>query len=281
MWRFDAHVHSVASDGTDSLESLALKASEANLDGFALTDHDLLPDPNFLLALGANHNLTIVPGAEISTSHEGASAHLLAYFVRPNMQELADLLTRTRSSREDRLKQIVERIGADYPQITWERLVELHGPKTSSDDGPWGRPHVADLLIEEQIVPHRSAAFENVLNHDGPYYVAQWAADPREAVEVVKRAGAVPVLAHPLSLMRQRPLPGKILEEMTELGLFGIERDHREHDDEDRFKVDQIAAKLGLVTTGGSDYHGSGKPNELGENLTKRSVLEEIERAAL
>ncbi len=278
MWKFDGHVHSDASDGTDTAEELAAKAVRAQLDGFALTDHDVLPNRKILTSLERTHGIEIVPGIELSTSYRGRSTHLLAYLPQTESEELRQLLKNTRAAREERLREIVSRIGADYPSITWERLTLRHIEREGNTETPWGRPHVADLLVEEGIAPDRSAVFKTLLNHRGPYFVPQWAADPREAAEIVCEAGGAPILAHPFSGERQSALPTEIIGEMADAGLRGIERDHREHGPEQRQLVDHLAADLNLIVTGGSDYHGAGKPNRLGENLTAKSAVGQLLR---
>lgn len=276
MIRFDGHVHSDISDGTDSPARVAELAERAGLSGFALTDHDTTVGPAVQANLGQT-GLLVVPGVEISTSYRGNSAHLLAYLPDPSHPQLQETLTRIRSARENRLRQIVENISADYPQITWERLVASQPlPAPTGEATPWGRPHVADLLVATGVVPNRTAAFETILSHRGPYFVKQWAPDPRDMVELVRAAGGVPVLAHPRTRGRQLPLPEEVLEGMVDAGLFGLERDHREHDEADRLALDQLAHRWRIALTGGSDFHGSGKPNRLGENLTSQAVLEQI-----
>lgn len=103
-----------------------------------------------------------------------------------------------------------------------------------------------------------------------------WAPDPVEAVRCVREAGGVPVLAHPRARKRQRLLPEAVIADMAAAGLFGIERDHRDHGPEDRADVERIAREMGLAMFGSSDYHGTGKPNRIGENTTDPDVIAEV-----
>ncbi len=124
-------------------------------------------------------------------------------------------------------------------------------------------------------------AFEYVLHPAGPYFVHHWAPDPVEAVRLVRDAGGVPVLAHPRAAQRQeRMVSDDTIADMASAGLFGIERDHRDQSAAERDEVDRIARSLGLHETGSSDYHGTGKPNLLGENLTSEYVYRAIEDEA-
>jgi len=124
-----------------------------------------------------------------------------------------------------------------------------------------GRPHIADALVAAGAFPDRSAAFVKALHPSGPYYVHHWAPDPVEAVRCVREAGGVPVLAHPRARKRQRLLPEAVIAQMAQAGLFGIERNHRDHAPEDRADV---------------DYHGIGKPNRIGENTTDPGIIAEV-----
>ena len=143
-----------------------------------------------------------------------------------------------------------------------------------------GRPHIADVWGGRGAVTGRSAVLTQTMNPSGPYYVHHWAPDPVDAVELVRAAGGVTVLAHPRARARQRLLPEEVIDMMKDAGLFGIERDHRDHTEEDRADVERIARRLKLEVFGSSDYHGLGKPNQLGENLTDQSVLNKLEEEA-
>ena len=134
----------------------------------------------------------------------------------------------------------------------------------------------ADALVAAGAFPDRSAAFVNALHPSGPYYVHHWAPDPVEAVRCVREAGGAPVLAHPRARKRQRLLPEETIAQMAQAGLFGIERNHRDHAPEDRADVDRIARELGLAEFGSSDYHGTGKPNRIGENTTDLDIIAEV-----
>ena len=163
-----------------------------------------------------------------------------------------------------------ETLSADYP-ITGEDVAAF-----APEGGPVGRPHIADALVAAGAFPDRSAAFVKALHPSGPYYVCHWAPDPVEAVRCVREAGGVPVLAHPRARKRQHLLPEAVIADMAAAGLFGIERDHRDHAPEDRADVDRMAREMGLAMFGSSDYHGTGKPNRIGENTTDPQVIAEV-----
>ena len=183
---------------------------------------------------------------------------------------LLDVFRRTRQDRETRARRIVDNLSADYP-ISWEDVLDF-----APEGGPVGRPHIADALVRAGCFPDRGAAFVHALHPSGPYYVHHWAPDPVEAVRLVLKAGGVPVLAHPRARGRSRLLPEAVIGDMADAGLFGIERDHRDHGPQDRADVERIGGELGLALFGSSDYHGSGKPNRIGENTTDPATIAEV-----
>lgn len=274
--RIDPHTHSAYSDGTDTPAQLLAFAARAGLDAIALTDHDTTAGWDQAASAVPGVGVSLIRGAEISCSTSGISVHLLGYLFDPEAPGLVDVFRRTREDRETRAQRMVGRLEADYP-ISWED-VRAFAP----DGGPVGRPHIADALVAAGCFPDRSAAFIQALHPSGPYYVHHWAPDPVDAVRLVLEAGGVPVLAHPRARARSRLLPETVIGDMADAGLFGIERDHRDHEAKDRADVDRIAGELGLAIFGSSDYHGTGKPNRIGENMTDpRTIAEVIERGRI
>lgn len=271
MLRIDLHTHSSCSDGTDAPAELLAAGAAAGLDVIGLSDHDTVEGWAEAEAAVPVYGIALVRGVEMSCSAGGITVHLLGLLPDPESPRLLATFERERAARETRARAIVERLEEDFP-ITWED-VRTRAP----EDGPIGRPHIADALVDAGVFADRSAAFREVLHPSGRYYVHHWAPDPVEAVELLLEAGGVPVLAHPKARARQRLLPEATIGAMTEAGLFGIERDHRDHEAADRAEVDALAARFGLAIFGSSDYHGTGKPNRLGENLTDPAVFAEVE----
>lgn len=268
--RIDPHTHSAYSDGTDTPARLLEVAARAGLDTIALTDHDTTAGWDEAVSAVADTGVSLIRGAEMSCSASGITVHLLAYLFDPASPGLVDNFRKTRQDRETRAQRMVANLSADYP-ITWEDVLAF-----APDGGPVGRPHIADALVAAGAFPDRSAAFVAALHPSGPYYVHHWAPDPVEAVRCVREAGGVPVLAHPRARKRQRLLPESTIADMARAGLFGIERDHRDHGPEDREDVERMARDMGLAIFGSSDYHGDGKPNRIGENTTDPEVIAEV-----
>lgn len=271
MLRIDPHTHSAYSDGTDTPADLMRAGAHSGLDVIGLTDHDSFAGWDEAAACVEETGVCLLRGVEMSCSADGITAHLLAYLPDPQNQPFVNVCEAATRSRLTRAQRMVENLAADFP-ITWEQVCDY-----APDGGPVGRPHIADVLVAVGAFPDRAAAFMHALHPSGPYYVHHHAPHPVEAVALVRQAGGVPVLAHPRARARQRLLPIDVIDDMAAAGLFGIERDHRDHSNEDRVEVDKIAARLGLQITGSSDYHGTGKPNRLGENLTSEHVYRCIE----
>lgn len=265
--RIDLHTHSTVSDGTGAPERVMEEAAEAGLDVVALTDHDSIDGWDQAAAAADRLGLTFVPGIEVSCRHHGISIHLLSYWHRPGDEGVESMLSRTREARMHRAREIVERVGVDYP-VTWEAVIERAGGARAV-----GRPHIADALVDQGVVPTRDAAFEQILRNGSRYYVPHYAPEVTDAVRTMRAAGGVTVFAHPGADARGRIVTTSVIASMARAGLAGLEIDHRDHDERQRTRLAAIADRLGLLRTGASDYHGTGKRNQLGENLTSPDVF--------
>ncbi|WP_024287120.1 PHP domain-containing protein [Cellulomonas sp. KRMCY2] len=269
--RIDLHTHSAASDGTDAPADVVAEAARAGLDVVALTDHDTTLGWDEAAVSAGHHGIALVRGVEISCRAGGTSVHLLGYLHDPADQELVAELDRTRRSRVGRARAIVERLALDY-DLTWDDVQAQTVTGTTV-----GRPHIADALVAKGIVADRSAAFVSLLAVSSPYYVHHHAPDVVRAVELVRAAGGVPVLAHPGAIERGQVISDQVIRRMVDAGLAGLEVHHRDHDAAQRERLAAVAAASGLLVTGSSDYHGAGKPNVLGENVTSVEAFEAIE----
>lgn len=268
--RIDLHTHSSASDGTEPPAGVVASAAAAGLDVVALTDHDTTSGWDEAAQAARTHGIALVRGTEVSALSRGVSVHLLSYLQDPADPALADVLARTREARLHRGRAIVERLSADLP-VTWADVLAQQSPGTVV-----GRPHIADALVARGIVPDRTAAFADLLSARGRYYVPYYAPEAAEAVAAIRASGGVPVFAHPGADGRGRIVPDAVIVELAEAGLAGLEVHHRDHGPEQRARLTALADRLGLLVTGSSDYHGAGKPNLLGENLTDPAVLDRI-----
>ena len=260
--RIDLHTHSIVSDGTGTPAQVMHEAAAAGLDVVALTDHDSVAGWDEAAAAAAEAGLTFVPGIEVSCRHHGISIHLLSYWHRRDDREVVAMLEHTRGGRVNRAREMVDRLAVDFP-IGWDDVLEF-----AADGATVGRPHIADALVAKGVVPDRSGAFEKILVPGSKYYVPYFAPEVTKAVRTMRAAGGVTVFAHPGADARGRIVTTSVIESMAKAGLVGLEIDHRDHDEAQVVRLTRIADRLQLVRTGSSDYHGTGKPNRLGENLT-------------
>lgn len=272
--RIDLHCHSTASDGTDTPAELVRNAAAAGLDVVALTDHDTTRGyGEAIAALPAG--LTLVTGAELSCRIDGVSMHMLAYLFDPEEPELLAERELVRDDRVPRARAMVARLQDLGVPVTWEQVARIAG------DGSVGRPHVATALVELGVVASVNDAFTtDWLADGGRAHVAKHETDPFEAIRLVKEAGGVTVFAHPGASKRGHTVPESAIAEMAAAGLDGIEVDHMDHDEDTRVRLRGLAADLGLLVTGSSDYHGSRKTVALGEYTTDPEVYGEITRRA-
>ncbi|MBF4568715.1 PHP domain-containing protein [Plantibacter sp. VKM Ac-2880] len=266
----DLHTHSSVSDGTETPTQLMRAAGAAGLGTIALTDHDSTAGWAEASVESRRQGITLLPGMELSTRYEWRSVHLLAYLIDPLNGDLLQETAKIRESRLRRAEAIVARIGGDYP-LSWADVLAQ-----TREGATVGRPHIADALIALGIVADRGEAFDGILHPRTGYYAPHYAPDPLTAVRLVRAAGGVPVIAHPVPAGRDRMLPEPYFRELADAGLFGLEIEHRENTEEGKVVVRRIASELGLVATGSSDYHGTGKPNRLGENTTDMDVVRRI-----
>lgn len=274
--RIDIHTHSNHSDGTDSPSELIECAAQAGLDVVGLTDHDTFTGWPQAQKRAKELGIGLLRGVELTCKHERTPVHLLAYLPDPTNQPLATVMEQTRHSRTRRIKEMAKRLGRDYP-ITWEMVSAQAAPGATL-----GRPHLADALVACGAIEHRGVAFEKLLHPDSPYYVRSFTPEATDMLALVTAAGGVPVLAHPLATARGKTLTPQHVEQLAGHGLFALEAHHRDHSPQQVTQVEQLAARLGLEVTGSSDYHGAGKFNRLGENLTQPRVLRAIvERGAI
>ncbi|ATW50381.1 PHP domain-containing protein [Streptomyces peucetius] len=272
--RIDLHTHSTASDGTDTPAELVRNAAVAGLDVVALTDHDTTRG-HAEAAAAVPEGVTLVTGAELSCRLDGVGLHMLAYLFDAEEPELLRERELVRDDRVPRARAMVGKLQELGVPVEWELVARIAG------DGSVGRPHIAEALVELGVVASVSDAFTpQWLADGGRAYVEKHELDPFTAVRLVKAAGGVTVFAHPLAVKRGRVVPEAAIAELAACGLDGIEVDHMDHDEATRARLRSLAADLGLLTTGSSDYHGSRKTCRLGDYTTDPEIYGEITRRA-
>ncbi len=271
----DLHTHTTFSDGTDSPLALVKKASSSGVSVLGITDHD--STASWEEAKAALHgDLKLALGAEVSClTEDGISVHMLGLLFDGGNQALQQLLSDSRDTRIPRMKKMIENLqGAGY-QITLED-VEASTPEGATV----GRPHLADALVAKKIVKSRDEAFTELLHNDSPFYVSHFAPTPEDSIRAIRSAGGVAVIAHPFASRRGQSLTPDSFSSLVSAGLNGIEVFHRDQSEDERQQLIEIAETLNLVITGSSDYHGTGKLNQLGENTTTQAEWERLESMA-
>jgi len=260
----DLHTHSNYSDGTDSPTDLINKAIAAGVKTIALTDHDSIAGI-YEAQNALRSGISLVPGAEISCQTEdGISVHMLGLLFDLNHAELISAMAKTRENRHGRMQRIISRINEAGIDISMaDVLAEL------SDGATLGRPHLADALIKKGIVKSRDEAFAQMLHNKSKYYVAHYSPTPVTAIKLIKAAGGVAVIAHPMASHRGRTISLETFGDLINAGLDGIEVDHRDHTPDEKSELIKLATENNLIMTGASDYHGNGKLNKLAEYTTE------------
>jgi len=275
--RIDLHTHSSVSDGTDAPAELVAAAARAGLDVVALTDHDTMAGLGEAQAAGERLNVKVVRGIELTCQYEGVTVHLLGYGCRPDDAGLTAALDKLRDDRVHRVPKIVAALNAAGVEIgVGDVEAAAHQGATL------GRPHVADALVALGVVADRQEAFDRWLDIGRPGYRSHYKVPLTDGVTLVTGAGGVAVLAHAWGRESRRVLTADVIRELATRGLDGLEVDHQLHDAETRAALRALADECGLIPTGSSDYHGTGKVNhDLGCNLTSDASFEAIEAQSI
>jgi predicted metal-dependent phosphoesterase TrpH len=271
----DLHTHTTASDGTDSPFALVNKALSSGITTLGITDHDTTS--GWAEAINAARKpISLVLGAEISTlTLDGISVHMLGLLFDGENKQMQAMLSEARDTRIPRMRKMIELLHADGYAITMEDVI-----KATPAGATLGRPHLADALVSNGVVKSRDEAFENLLHNESKYYVTHAAPTPESAIQTIAAAGGVSIIAHPMASRRGAVISTSIFSALVEAGLNGIEVDHRDQTAAERVELREVAHELDLVVTGASDYHGTGKMNSLGENLTDPAQWERLESLA-
>lgn len=249
----DLHTHTLVSDGTLSPTQLVERAAEVGLTAIAITDHDHVGGLAEARIAGARLGVEIVSGIELSATHAVGEVHVLGYLLDDTSAPLLADLSRFREVRAARGIRIVEKLQALGVDVTPEDVAQHAGA------GAIGRPHVARALMTKGVVTSVQEAFERWLGDGKPAYVPKEKISVGQAIALIHAAGGVAALAHP-GLLREEGR-GALIREMAALGMDGIEVEYSRHAREDRRRFAAIAEELGLVQTGGSDFHGENKPD--------------------
>ncbi len=259
-YAIDLHTHSLRSDGALAPADLVRRAAERGVRIQALSDHDTLAGIAEARAEGDRLGVRIIPATELNTESVWGDVHVLAYFVDPADAVFEERMRWLRENRGRRIELMVanlDRLGYPVSLARVREIAQGGAPASLAEQGPppLGRPHLAQALFEAGHVPTYDAAFETLISKESPAYVARVGLAPIEAVELVRAHGGVPSLAHPGTAIGLEAL----LPQLVDAGLAGIECYYGSHAPEWTAYCLRLAARFGLVPTGGSDFHGRGE----------------------
>lgn len=251
----DLHTHSNASDGSLSPAELVELAKAEGLLALAITDHDTVDGVDQALAAGERLGVKVIPGVELSVAGgPRGSMHVVGLFLDHRHPELALGLARVKKARAERnpkMAALLNDLGID---LTMEEVAAHSG------GGQVGRPHFAQALVQRGVVKNPQEAFVRFLGAGKPAYVPKEKLASAEGIELINRAGGLAILAHPGLLKLGINQMEALLKELAGQGLAGLEAWYSEHDPVLAKRLAALAARLGLAVSGGTDFHGAGKP---------------------
>lgn len=251
----DLHVHSTASDGSLTPGELVQRATQSGLTAIALTDHDTVSGLQEFREAGGAASPQTIPGVEIGACWYGGSLHILGLFIDAENRLLRRLLDRIRAARQDRNHRIVAALCRLGFEVDWRAIQAFAGGETI------GRPHIAQALTAAGCCTDVRQAFDRLLGKGQPAYCQRWLPQPAAAIRVIHRAGGLAVWAHPFGLSRRPPAKVRqIARHLQRHGLDAMETHYSLYDEWTGRKARGIAAELGLLETGGSDFHGITTP---------------------
>ncbi|MCD8255069.1 MAG: PHP domain-containing protein [Oscillospiraceae bacterium] len=259
MTRIDLHVHTTASDGTLTPAAVTARARGLGLAAIAITDHDTVEGVAEAVRAGKELDVEVVPGIELSCYYRGREVHVLGYFINIASASLAETIRAVTENRKARNHIIAERMAADGLPVSIDEL-KRRFPHTVI-----GRPHFAEVLVEHGLADSVSDVFARYLNRGRPYFEPQKRMNMDEATAAINAAGGLAVLAHPYQYRYSEAEMRRLFADFKSCGGTGIECFYSGYDAEKSAFLTSAAAELGMCVTGGSDFHGSVKPDiELG-----------------
>lgn len=263
----DLHLHTTASDGNFTPEEVVTKAKQLGFKAIAISDHDTVAGIKAAIKKAKEIDLEIVPGIEINTDYAGTEVHVLGYYIDYEDKVLLNKLAELKEARYFRAQKIVEKLNNLGVEIDFSEVLDL------AEGEVVGRSHIAQIILEKGYVQEWSQVFAEYIGHDAPAYVEREKLAVKGAIELIKEAGGIPVIAHP-GLINDDDL----LYEFIEWGVLGLEVYHTEHDKEEEEKYLAFANENDLLVTGGSDCHGPRRKSGvlLGQIKVPYSKLEKI-----
>lgn len=271
----DLHIHTNYSDGVFSPEKIADTAIDVGLQVIALTDHDNILSckvaRDYLKKDGREDKLEIIQGVEINTLYKNYEVHILGYFMDTSSSDFQNLLKVQQQARVKQTKEIIALLAKkEGIKIKFEDI-----KKQVAEGGSIGRPHIAKAITNAGGTSNVMEAYAKYIHDDSPVYVPRKTVSPHDAVEIIYDAGGIPVIAHPHDL----DIAETLIKELMQYGLRGIEAYHRKHSPACVEYFSSMAEELGLIVTGGSDFHAPNIMNGqiiLGKNFVPDWVYDKL-----
>lgn len=271
----DLHIHTTYSDGSFTPAEIIDKAVERGFNTIAISDHDTLEGIKPALDYTADIDIEVIPAIEFSTFRGKAEIHVLGYFIDYKDENLKDKVKKIYDARKLRAKKMVNLLNKEGVKITFAEVREVAG------DDYIGRPHLAQTMVKKGYIDKIGDAFtEQYIGNGGRAYVKKYKISPEEAIDLILESGGIPVLAHPIFINHGKPLREDDIKELKENGLLGVEVYHSKQTAEDSKYYKNIAKKLDLLITGGSDFHGENSPGvDLGDIRLEDKYVEKLKAA--
>ncbi len=271
MGQIDLHVHSIRSDGTMTPKELVDYAVNKGLKAMALTDHDTVDGIDEIMEYAKDKPVEIIPGIEYSTQYNERDVHIVGLFIDHKAPVFLAYLARLRQSRIDRNHKLCANLRSAGIDITYEALL------AAFPDAVITRAHYAKFLLDKGYVKSRDEAFERYLGDHTPYFVHREKVTPEEVIDVTRRAGGIPVLAHPTLYGLGSEQLDLLIGRLKAAGLMGIETYYSTYSPSEEKKIKALADKYGLLPSGGSDFHGENKPGlDLATGYGRLYIHEEV-----
>jgi predicted metal-dependent phosphoesterase TrpH len=268
----DLHIHSSYSDGSFKPEELVNMAAKKGIGVIAIADHDTVEAIEPARRAGKQAGIEIIPALEFSTFLGKAEIHILGYYIDYQNKELNHIINKIFKVRLTRAKKMIELLNDEGVDITYSQVKEIAG------DEYIGRPHIARAMIKAGYIDERGQAFtSDYIGNDGEAYVSKYKLTPQDAINIIEEAGGIPVLAHPSFINHGNAMTQEDIAGFVESGLKGIEVFHSKHDKKTVRYYKKIAQEMGLLITGGSDFHGENSPDvKLGDILLSDPHIEQL-----
>lgn len=256
MKYIDLHVHSNKSDGSFSPRELVSYALEKGLSAFALTDHDTIDGIPEVMEAAASTGLEVIPGIELSTENEGKDIHIVGLYIDIENPDFLSYLTHFQDSRHLRNKKLCRMLSEALSiDLTFEKLQAAYPGAVIT------RSHYAQYLTDTGVVKSAHEAFERYIGDHAPYFIPREKVTPQQGIDLIRRAGGIPVLAHPILYHLSTRRLSELTCSLKEAGLAGIEAVYTSYSPSEESQIKDLARKYDLLLSGGSDFHGTNKTN--------------------